>query len=96
MNLSHRIENSPEIKLHGISMETSLIENKTQLIWQKFMPLRAKIQGRLNDILFSVEDYPENYFNPFNPNTPFQKWAACEFQIEQELPADFKEIIIPA
>jgi AraC family transcriptional regulator len=95
MNLSHRIEISPEIRIIGLSTQMSLVENKTRQLWQEFMPHRAAILGKVNDTLFSIEVYSEDFFNKFDPKKPFEKWAGIEIHQTQEKPSFFKELVIP-
>ena len=39
---------------------------------------RKEIKNALNDDLFSLQVYDPTYFEAFDPNSPFEKWAAVE------------------
>lgn len=81
-------------KLIGQKTEMYLAENKTFFLWNKFMPRRNEIKNQINSDLFSVEIYPENYFQNFNPSTSFQKWAAVEVTHFENLPNEMNSLII--
>ena len=77
-------ELSPSIKslsskiLVGIKMEMSVIENRTAELWQSFMPHRQKIGFRGSEDFYSLQVYPPDYFQSFDPHKKFVKWAAVE------------------
>ena len=73
-----RIEKLHEKKLVGQRMIMSFTNNKTGLLWQRFMPLRKEITNSLNNYLYSIEIYPLLYFDKFDPSKEFEKWAAIE------------------
>lgn len=56
----------------------SLLDNKTAELWQQFMPRRHDIAGRIGSDLYSLQVYPERYYQQFNPATVFEKWALVE------------------
>ena len=67
----------PETKLIGMRVQMNFIANKTQELWQRFMPRKMEIEGILSKELFSVEIYSSpTYFDQFNPGNKFEKWAA--------------------
>ena len=47
-------------------------------------------------IFFSIQLYPENYFEKFNPATKFKKWAAIEVGTYENIPSSFETLIIPS
>ena len=71
------VQLEPKI-LVGMSVEMSIIENKTRELWQQFMPHRHKIENRLNQDFYSLQVYDPDYFKSFNPQKSFTKWAAVE------------------
>jgi AraC family transcriptional regulator len=50
------------------------------------MPRRNEITGRLGTELYSIEQYPTEFFNSFKPNVPFLKWAAVEISSDALIP----------
>lgn len=90
-----RNENIPERKFAGRRIITSLTENKTGDLWREFMPQRNDIQNRIGTDLYSIEVYPPEYFNTFNPQTPFEKWAAVEVGDLHAVPGEMDHIVLP-
>ena len=73
-----RIETLSEKKLVGKRIKMTLSDNKTGQLWRSFMPRRREIQNNIGTELYSMQVYDSLYFNNFNPNTEFEKWAAIE------------------
>lgn len=86
MNLPHRIEIIEAKKLIGFSITTSFQEDKTPMVWRKFMMRRNEIANRISDQLFSLQIYPEN----FTPNQSFKKFALAEVSDFGNIPNDFE------
>ena len=86
MNLPHRIEIIKAKKLIGFSITTSFQEDKTPMVWRKFMMRRNEITNRISDQLFSLQIYPEN----FTPNESFTKYALAEVSDFDNIPNDFE------
>lgn len=91
-----RIENLAEKKLVGKKVTMSFSDNKTGELWQSFMPERRKIDNSIGIELYSLEIYPPNYFNPFNPQTEFEKWAAVEVSDFDTIPPEMEPLSVPA
>lgn len=68
----------PVRHLIGISLEMSLLDNKTQQLWQAFMPRRHEVQGRLTTDYISMQVYDSAGEAAFSPATLFHKWAVVE------------------
>lgn len=94
--MSPRIEILPEKKLIGKRLEMSLANNKTHLLWQSFMPRRAEIQNPLSPELFAVQIYESNYFEAFNPNAVFEKWATVEVADFDNIPTEMESFTLPS
>jgi AraC family transcriptional regulator len=75
-----------EMKLIGISMVMSLLDNKTSLLWKTLMPKRHEIKNNLNQDLISLQVYDANYFSNFNPKNEFVKWACVEVESYENIP----------
>ena len=75
--MENRIEILEPTTILGKSLEMSLAQDKTRMLWQSFGPLVKTIEGRKDRNLISLQKYTE-LFNPsrFNPNADFTKWAA--------------------
>jgi AraC family transcriptional regulator len=75
--VDYRIELFPATKFIGKRVKMSLAVNRTQELWQSFMPQMGQIQNRSSSELFSVEIYDDtSFFEHFSPDKMFQKWAA--------------------
>lgn len=84
--LIHRVEVIESKKLIGFSLSTSFRDDKTAILWQKFMIRRNEISNRISDRLFSLQIYPEN----FTPNQSFTKYALAEVFDFDNIPNDFE------
>ncbi|MCU0428651.1 MAG: GyrI-like domain-containing protein [Cytophagaceae bacterium] len=84
-----------EIKLVGLTTQTSLTNNKTAALWQSFMPRRSEIQSRLGQHLFSVQQYGPEYFQDFQPHRYFTKWATAEVSDWERMPDGMQALLIP-
>ncbi|MCM8569989.1 GyrI-like domain-containing protein [Gramella jeungdoensis] len=86
-----------EKKLVGIKVSTSLANDKTSLLWKRFMQSRDAIKNNKNDDLFSVQIYGEKFINEeFDSQSVFEKWAAMETQDHSFIPKGLQALEIPA
>jgi AraC family transcriptional regulator len=84
-----------EKKLMGKRIRTSLLENRTPELWRSFMPRRKEIKNNINTELFSIQVYDQSFdFKDFNPDTPFDKWAAVEVEDIEVVPYDMEIFIL--
>ncbi|KFF06233.1 GyrI-like domain-containing protein [Flavobacterium reichenbachii] len=90
-----RIETLNEKKLIGKYIQMSFAENNTFQLWSSFMPKRKSIENTVNSNLYSLEVFPENHFDNFNPNDRFQKWAAVEVSDFDNIPSEMETLLIP-
>jgi AraC family transcriptional regulator len=65
-------------KLLGICLEMSLAKNRTSELWRSFMPRLKEIETRVGNNLYSLQVYDEDYFQHFDPEREFEKWALAE------------------
>jgi AraC family transcriptional regulator len=86
MNLPHRIEIIESKKLIGFSILSSFQEDKTPIVWKKFMMRRNEIANRISNQLFSLQIYPEN----FTPDQSFRKYALAEVSDFENIPQNFE------
>ncbi len=91
------IRKAPEKRIVGISLEMSIIDNKTGELWKRFKMLQEQVINRIDDGYYSIQRYPENYFNQaFDPNTKFLKSAGVAVShFEDDLPLHLDHITIP-
>jgi len=73
----------------------SLINNATQQLWQGFMPRRSEILKPSNANYYSIEVYPDGYFDEFSPAKEFEKWAAVQVDNLDSVPSGMETISIP-
>jgi AraC family transcriptional regulator len=90
-----RIETLTEKKLIGKRMIMSFSENKTFELWRSFMSRRKEIKNNIGTELYSIEVYAPLYFNNFNPNAEFEKWAAIEVTDLETIPNEMETITLP-
>ncbi|MFA9212850.1 MAG: GyrI-like domain-containing protein [Candidatus Methylacidiphilales bacterium] len=83
-------------KLIGISQSMSLVNNKTALLWQTFMPKHHQINKGIDMQLISLQIYDNGYFTAFNPQTEFTKWACKEVADFDLIPDGMETLILPA
>ena len=72
----------------------SFSDNKTEALWRGFMPHRKEIHNSIGIELYSIEIYPSDFFNPFNPQAEFEKWAAVEVSNFDTIPSDMQSLTI--
>ena len=72
------IKNCGYILLAGYKTETSLTNDHTKSLWQKFMKDRMLMPERFGTRYFSVSQYPIDYFDYFDPSKEYTKWATME------------------
>lgn len=91
-----RIESPPERHFAGNRLMMSFAENRTGELWQSFMPRRKEIANVAGTELYSMEVYPPGFFEAFDPNTEFEKWAAVQVSSFEGLPEGLETLTVPA
>ncbi|WP_017851633.1 GyrI-like domain-containing protein [Leptospira interrogans serovar Szwajizak] len=81
--------------LVGKRMTMSFAENKTGELWRSFMPKKKEIQNKIGTELYSMQIYDPSYFNDFDPNREFIKWAAVEVKDQNFVPTSMETVTIP-
>jgi AraC family transcriptional regulator len=84
-----------EKKLIGKRIQMCFAVNKTNELWRSFMPRRKEIKNIAGIELYSVEVYPIEFFNSFNRETEFEKWAAIEVTGVETIPEGMEILTIP-
>src|SRR5688500_13920920 len=90
-----RIEHLREKKLAGIRMTMSLAVNRTGELWRTLMPRRKEITNKIGADLYSLQIYPEKYFEAFDPRREFEKWALVEVRDFSDLPDGLESFSLP-
>lgn len=91
-----RIIQLAEKKLVGFSTQMSLVNNKTAALWQQLMPRMNEIDNKCSTDKISLQCYPEGYFQDFNPQVVFKKWATVEVKDFTTVPSGMDTLILPA
>lgn len=90
-----RIETLKEKRLAGMRATMSFANNRTRELWQRFMPRRGEIENRVGTDLYSLEIYPPGFFEPFDEEAQFEKWAAVQVTDHDILPSEMKALTVP-
>jgi AraC family transcriptional regulator len=91
--LESEIKNVKPKKLIGMKLTMSFADNKTGLLWQRFMLKRKEIKNNLNADLISMQRYGPAF--DFGPNTEFEKWAAVEVSDLTNAPDKMETFLLP-
>jgi AraC family transcriptional regulator len=94
--MQHRIEQLNQKKLIGKKMTMSFAANTTAGLWKSFMPRRKEIPHGVGQELYSVQLYPNHFFENVDPTVTFEKWAAMEVSDVSTIPQDMEVMILPA
>ncbi len=89
-----RIKTLSEKKLIGNRIKMSFYNNKTFELWRSFMPNRKKILNNIGTELYSLKVYTPSYFNNFDPNKEFEKWAAVEVKDFDNIPKGMESFVL--
>lgn len=81
-------------QLRGHSVLMSHNSNQTQALWSGFRRQQKQYFPHDPDYFYSVNVYPANYFETFNPDMPFVKHAlvSAEYAGNTDLPWDIFEL----
>lgn len=90
-----RIETIPEKTLVGKRMNMSYAANRTGELWGSFMPHRREIINPVSPDFYSVEVYPPHFFDQFDPQAMFEKWAAVEVDDLHSVPEKMETLVLP-
>jgi len=94
--ITPRIETFKETNLVGKKMKMSFANNKTVELWKSFSPRIKEIKNLITPNRYSVELYPNTtFFQNFNSETEFEKWAAVEVSDFDIIPDGMEKLIMP-
>lgn len=88
--ITPKIVTLEEKKLIGISIEMSLVDNKTGQLWGQFGPRIKDIKNRVSSDKISMQIYPNDYYQNFSPVKSFTKWATVEVAHYENLPSQLE------
>ena len=88
--MTPRIENLPQKKLVGKSIQMSLADNKNFELFSSFMPQKKHIKKVVSSDVYEVMIYKTNYFKNFSPANTFTKWASVEVSDFESIPDDME------
>ncbi len=91
-----RIEQIEEKYFIGMSIEMSLVDNKTFQLFSTFMPRRKEISNNKTHDVFDLIIYPKGYFLRFNPTTNFKKHALVEVSDFDNIPEGMEKLTLPS
>ncbi len=89
-----RIEKVTPIKLIGESVQMSLVNNRTLQLWKGFMTNLMQSNASVGYPRYSIQVYEAGYFQNFNPQTTFTKWACIKTDQLHNIPKGFSEFLL--
>ncbi len=92
--LEPRIKTFPQTELIGIRTKMSYSNNLTGQIWGKFMPRRKEIVNAIEPNLYSLQNYPLDFFSSFKPTQEFEKWACVAVSSQDIVPEGMEALTI--
>lgn len=92
--MTPRLLSIPKKKLIGYKTNMSLVNNKTEQLWKQFAPRVKEIQNKASEDKISIQIYPALYYEEFNPNTEFEKWAAVEVKSFENIPNGMSSFVL--
>jgi AraC family transcriptional regulator len=90
-----KIKYLSEKKLIGKRMSMLFSVNKTVDLWRSFMPWRKEIKNTIGTELYSVQSYGPSFFDKFDANAVFEKWAAIEVTDFNAVPDEMETLVLP-
>jgi len=95
MKLNPRIITTPQVHLIGMSLTMSVANNRVAELWRSFGPRKKEIEDTLSQDSYSLEIYSSGFFQSFDPNKEFEKWAAVKVSPGTPLPEGMRTLTIP-
>jgi len=75
-------------------MTMTFSANTTHELWRNFMLRRKEVQHVVGFNLYSIQQYAPGFFEYFDPNYLFKKWAAVEVSDVDTIPEGMEQIRI--
>ncbi len=92
--ITPRIEVSTDKKLVGTNLSMSLANNRTGELWKGFMTKRNEMYNAISNDRISLQIYPDAYFETFDPQSEFIKWAATEVADFNNVPKGMEALVL--
>ncbi len=83
-------------KLVGLKQNMSLSNNLTGELWKVFMQKNPALNHPVSADRFSLQVYPNGYFEQFDPNTIFEKWALVQVADFDHIQNGFEQFVLPS
>lgn len=96
MQLTPLIKHFDEGKFVGKRLTMSYSYNRTAELWSSFMPRRKEISNAKGSLLYSVQRYGCGFYEEFDPDRIFEKWAVAEVPDFSQVPEGMETLTIPA
>ena len=80
----------------GKHLKMSLAQNRTGELWGTFAPKIKGIPNTISDDRFSLQVYPKDYFDNFDPTKEFEKWATVEVVDFKDVPDQCSTFVLQA
>ncbi len=90
-----QIKTLTEKKLIGKHLKMSFANNTTFQLWQSFIPRRKEVQNAIGTDLYSMQIYAPQFFESFDLNKEFEKWATIEVISFDHVPNEMETFILP-
>ena len=89
-----KVEDVQPKELVGHKLSSSLVADNTSALWRGFLPRCVDIRHRKTEELISLQIYPQQYFEAFDPRTNFEKWALAEVDNMNDQAADMQKFLL--
>jgi len=76
-------------------MVMTFAENKTGELWKSFMMQRKEVANTIGNNLYSMQIYAPKFFERFDPNREFEKWATAEVTDFDSIPEEMESYVLP-
>ncbi len=90
------IKTFSEKKLVGKRMVMTFARNSTGELWKSFMQSRKEIPNNIGSDLYSIQIYPPGFFEMYDKNLEFEKWATMEVSDFTVLPDGMESFVLPS
>jgi AraC family transcriptional regulator len=94
LNETPRIEELTNLRLIGMHQTMSLTDNRTVSLWQTFRPRLNELSNRISTDLYSLQQYPIDYFQSFDATCRFEKWAAAAVSSDESIPPEMDTLVL--
>lgn len=71
-------------------LKMTFANNRTRELWKNFMQRRKEIQNNISSDLYSMQIYSKGFYENFNPNAEFEKWATIEVNNFDNIPNEME------